>query len=220
MKIFFQNRIPSEKIAIFILSIFYLFGIFFHLWEETRMMVVKLTELTLIISNSIVILYVIKINNGGKNFLFWIFATVLITLIVEILGVHTGKIFGSYLYGETMNIKILGVPCIIGINWAILILASFELSRSIVSKIFLSPFLSGVVIVVFDFIMEPIAIKLDYWQWESVNVSFQNYLTWFLMAVFFSYLILLLKVKTNSKILVVYFFLQLLFFLSLKIFLL
>lgn len=214
-----KNILSKEKIATIILSVFYLFGTFFHLWEITKIPVVKLTELTLVVSNSIIIFYMTLINKVKRDFLLWVLITVIITLIIEIIGVHTGKVFGSYVYGDTMNFKILGVPIIIGVNWAILILASFEISRFFINSNFIRSFISGIIIVVFDFIMEPVAVELDYWRWANDRIPVQNYIIWFLLAVLFSFLLILLRVKTSLRILVVYFFLQLLFFLLLNIFL-
>ena len=40
---------------------------------------------------------------------------------IEVIGVKTGFIFGSYYYGAAMGIKILAVPLLIGLNWSILV---------------------------------------------------------------------------------------------------
>ena len=34
----------------------------------------------------------------------------------------------------------------------------------------------------FDWIMEPVAMKLDYWQWVGQIIPFQNYRAWFLIG--------------------------------------
>ena len=38
-------------------------------------------------------------------------------IIIEIIGVNTGLIFGNYSYGKGLGIKIWGTPLLIGINW-------------------------------------------------------------------------------------------------------
>ncbi len=209
----------KRNIITVILTGFYLFGIIFHLWNKTGPLVTGLTEITLYVCNALIIIYYFLINKENQNAFTWLLLTVFITLILEIIGVDTGKIFGTYYYGDTMRLKIRGVPIIIGINWAILILASFEISRLISPKKNLIPILAGIIIVIFDYVMEPVAMKLDYWQWKNNIIPFQNYLIWFLLAVQFSYLINFLKIKTSLRILVVYFCLQLLFFIALNLFL-
>ncbi|MEL7020517.1 MAG: carotenoid biosynthesis protein, partial [Bacteroidota bacterium] len=41
-------------------------------------------------------------------------------MIVEILGVETGIIFGEYYYGDNLGAKFMGVPYLIGVYWAVL----------------------------------------------------------------------------------------------------
>src|SRR6218665_3631044 len=41
--------------------------------------------------------------------------------LVEVAGVHTHIIFGSYDYGKTLGLKLFDVPLIIGINWLMLV---------------------------------------------------------------------------------------------------
>jgi putative membrane protein len=44
------------------------------------------------------------------------------------------------------------------------------------------PVLAGLLTVAFDWIMEPVAIRLDYWTWAGGDIPLQNYLAWFLIA--------------------------------------
>lgn len=214
-----QVALNREKTISLILSIFYLFGIFFHAWTKTNSIVIGLTEATIFLSNGLVLFYLFIQGKSKQKLLWWILLTVSITIVVEIVGVYTGKIFGTYHYGDTMSLKIAGVPIVIGINWAILILASFQLSSKISRFNLIRPFIAGIIIVIFDYIMEPVAMKLDYWQWENNTIPLQNYLTWFILATIFSFLMILLKIKTNSKILILYFFIQFIFFSALNLFL-
>ena len=39
--------------------------------------------------------------------------------LVEVQGVRTGLIFGSYSYGNTLGLKLADVPITIGLNWII-----------------------------------------------------------------------------------------------------
>ncbi len=53
---------------------------------------------------------------------FWIFVSsvLLIGYWVEVLGVHTSLIFGSYAYDTTLGWKVLEVPLMIAVNWLLL----------------------------------------------------------------------------------------------------
>jgi putative membrane protein len=39
-----------------------------------------------------------------------------------------------------------------------------------------------------DFLIEPIAIKLDFWQWQNNTVPLQNYLAWFILSFILFYI--------------------------------
>jgi putative membrane protein len=50
--------------------------------------------------------------------------------------------------------------------------------------------LAGILATVFDWIMEPVAIHLDYWQWTGGDIPFQNYAAWFLIATMAAFLLI------------------------------
>ena len=47
-------------------------------------------------------------------------------------------------------------------------------------------FLTALLMVCFDLLMEPAAIKLDYWTWISGHIPLQNYLVWFGLGFIFA----------------------------------
>jgi len=136
-----------------------------------------------------------------KNVGFVSFAAVafITGMAAETIGVNTGKLFGEYKYGTVLGIKFNGVPWLIGINWFIIVFCSgsvmvqmqqwfskkFEKEGSV-----LSPFIAGISLVIdgallatfFDWVMEPVVIKLGFWQWQSSNIPFYNYLCWFIIS--------------------------------------
>jgi len=141
-----------------------------------------------------------------------------ITFALEVLGTKTGIIFGNYVYGNTLGLKISGVPLIIGFNWVLVILGSITLSEQIEQNIFLRALLTGTLAVLFDLVLEPIAIKLDYWRWNSGLIPLLNYYSWFLISFIASILYDMFKIKTNENIPESYFIVQLLFFMILSVF--
>jgi len=191
-------------------------GLIFHLIDFTREYVMILTTPMLLISNSIV-LYFVLAGQKDKTLMYWSIAAFFLTFLIELAGVKTGLIFGEYYYGKTMLFHIMNVPLIIGINWVVLILGSYAISSQLkIHPVFL-PLLSSAIIVGFDFIMEEVAMKLDYWQWKDNTVPLNNYIAWFFISLIFSSVLTLLKVKSESKILMVYFIVQLMFFSILRV---
>lgn len=105
-------------------------------------------------------------------------------MAVEILGVATGKIFGVYYYGENMGIKLMGVPYMIGLYWAVLVCSTAMMVR----KVSLSPWITAafgaVAMVLLDIFMEVMAGRFDFWHFADQVVPIQNYITWFVVAYF------------------------------------
>ena len=48
--------------------------------------------------------------------------------LVEVYGVKTGNLFGTYSYGDNLGWKLFDVPLIIGVNWAVLIMVAQQLT--------------------------------------------------------------------------------------------
>ncbi len=210
-----KKIIVSNKEITFLYIIFFV-GIVGHLYGPLRNLMLLLTPGTLLLTGLIVLFYSYK--SSTNNFLLWAAFTYIITFILEVVGVKTGMIFGEYNYGSTLGIKLFDVPLIIGFNWVFVILGSIAISRLMTDNIFLSSIISAFIAFIFDLILEPIAIKLDYWSWSEGIIPIQNYLAWFVIAFIASVFFLKLNLKLRSDISIHYFFIQLVFFIILLIF--
>ncbi len=110
---------------------------------------------------------------------------ILTTWTIEAIGVNSGEIFGAYDYGNALGLKILDTPPIIGINWAILVLGTgywLILSSLKIKNTILFSFLGAIIMTILDILIEPVAIKLDFWHWKTQTPPLQNYLAWFLIS--------------------------------------
>lgn len=210
-----KKIIISNKEIAFLYIIFFV-GIVGHLYGPLRNLMLLLTPATLLLTGLIVLFYSYK--SSTNNFLLWAAFTYIITFLFEVIGVKTGMIFGEYNYGSTLGIKLFDVPLIIGFNWVFVILGSIAISRLMTDNIFLSSIISAFIAFIFDLILEPIAIKLDYWSWSEGIIPIQNYLAWFVIAFIASVFFLKLNLKLRSDISIHYFFIQLVFFIILLIF--
>ena len=119
-------------------------------------------------------------------------ATLLIILIggfvVEYIGVHTGLLFGNYEYGAALGPKIGEIPMVIGVNWFCIVLASGSLLYSLPVNNIFKAILAGALCTVMDYLIEPVAMKIDFWNWENGVIPIWNYICWFGFASFFSYI--------------------------------
>ena len=110
---------------------------------------------------------------------------------IEWLGVRTGAIFGVYLYGQALRPAMGGVPISIGCAWFVMLIASTAVAQKIAPKVlaesrFKLAFLVALLMVCFDLLMEPAAVKLNYWMWMDNHIPLQNYLVWFGLSFIFA----------------------------------
>lgn len=136
-----------------------------------------------------------------------------IGLFIEILGVNVKVIFGEYSYGETLGFKILNTPIIIGLNWLSLSLGCFGIASYIFKPKYLVVLGASFLMVFVDYIIEPIAMELDFWHWKDDTVPVQNYVSWFLVSIIIQFIIFQSKVRLNFKICFALLFSQVLFML-------
>ena len=141
---------------------------------------------------------------GNEDFSFNFFKVIsvlfLIGFFVEVLGVYSGLLFGEYHYGKTLGFQLLGVPLIIGVNWVLLVVSSFAVSSYFVSNSILTVLLSSVIMVLLDLMIEPVAIRLDFWHWQAEVIPLQNYLMWFLVALLMNWILTFNRFKFNVKL--------------------
>lgn len=152
-------------------------------------------------------------NDFSINLIKTVIVVFFIGLFIEILGVNFKVIFGEYSYGETLGFKILNTPIIIGLNWLSLSLACFGIASYIFKPKYLVVLGASFLMVFVDYIIEPIAMALDFWSWKDDTVPVQNYFSWFLVSIIIQFIIFQSKVRLNFKICFALLFSQVLFML-------
>ena len=100
----------------------------------------------------------------------------------EVAGVATGRVFGVYTYGETLGLKLFEVPLVIGLNWAVLVYCTGIITYRIPGADPLKAAVAAALMTGLDYVMEPVAIALDFWSWESEAIPWQNYFAWFVIS--------------------------------------
>lgn len=155
----------------------------------------------------------------GKSAKYGVFIllTFVIGFLAEVLGVKTGLLFGSYTYGPTLGFKAFEVPIAIGLNWVVLVYCSAHLSKKIATSTIVRILLGSLIMVAFDLIIEPVAIKFDFWAWEELNIPIRNYIGWFLLSVLLHTLFHFLIKPSNNSLAVRLLYIQVAFFLILNI---
>ena len=110
----------------------------------------------------------------------------LIGMITESLGVNYGLIFGNYEYGNNLGFKLFGVPYLIGVNWIILTAISANIASFLTKNrsVVLTIITGTILMLAMDFVMEPIAPKLDMWRFKNLIVPPSNYVGWLFVGLF------------------------------------
>lgn len=165
----------SERWIRIILLILYVVGAVGMLMPSTRTWFVQLSALNLAISFGALIL-----SRKAKPLTFVVFLSIafVIGISVELIGVHTSYLFGSYFYGNSLGWKWYSVPLIIGLNWGILTVTSSAIIHRFQLNKHVEAILAAILMVLFDYILEPVAIKLDYWHWTEGQIPVYNFICW------------------------------------------
>ena len=227
------KNISKYQIATAVAIFFHSIGLFGILYFQT-VFFIQLTPLNLLLSFS---LLVWTQTNKNTAFFLLIAAAVLIGFFAEVVGINTGLLFGDYNYGKVLGLQLLNVPLIIGINWFIIIyccgISTHTLLIKVINKVArdtkdppillkaMSVIVDGASLaVLFDWLMEPVAVKLGFWTWHGDGtIPLYNYICWFIVSMLLLTIFQFCKFEKNNKFAVNLLLIQALFFLILRTFL-
>jgi putative membrane protein len=171
------------------------------------------------------------------NFFLFIVLCFVLGISVEIIGINTGVLFGNYTYGDVLGFKVGNVPVLIGANWFIIIYCcgisihtllvkainrvAGDTGKSPAALKALSVIVDGATLAVFfDWLMEPVAVKLGYWVWNGDgSIPIFNYICWFVVSLLLLAVFHFIKFDKQNKFAVNLLLIQLMFFLLLRTFL-
>ncbi len=202
------EQFRSKKTAIAILILLHIVGAIGFLSPLSDWFVF-LTPVNLIITAGMIW---IDTKPDGRGAFPIILAIWLMGYGVEILGVKSGFPFGDYSYGEVLGWKFFEVPPLIGINWLIVVWGGFSLSQTIGIGPKLRWLATPILVVILDYVIEPVAIHFELWTWENGVPPIQNFLGWFVVAMLMTLLFERYPLVKKPRLGLVAFIMQLLFF--------
>lgn len=185
----------SKKLAfsVAVLLIFHLVGIWGLVFSGNAAYYQQLTPLNLLLTN---ILLFINHQAFNRNFLFFAGLTFLVGFLAEVVGVHTGWLFGEYAYGQALGLKLWNVPLLIGLNWVMLVYCTGAVARKWFKNFLGAAFTGATLMTLLDFLIEPVAMRYDFWTWQSNQIPVYNYACWFGLA--FLLQLVFQKLQNNS----------------------
>ena len=186
-----NNKIYLSVFFIFLFNIIGAVALCFPALRET---ILKLTPLNLLL---VLGMFLYANNDFSLSFLKTILVVFIIGYFIEVLGVRFKFIFGEYYYGETLGLKILKTPLIMGVNWLTLSVSTFGIAAYIFKPKILIVIAASVLMVLTDMLIEPISASLDFWHWKNSVIPSQNYIAWFLFSLIIHSIILKFDAKPN-----------------------
>ncbi len=137
------------------------------------------------INLSIIVTLFLLSSELPKSIIFYLMPA-LLGWLIEVLGTNTGFPFGEYTYSDILGPGLFGTPIMIGLLWWVLIRSAYDLMSYVTSSIVIKSILTGLSMVSLDFLIEPVAIELNFWHWKKQIVPIENYLAWFLCSSLFA----------------------------------
>jgi len=128
----------------------------------------------------------------NRQFILWSVAVIFCGFFIELIGVKSGVIFGSYVYGNTLQPQFWNVPLAIGFAWLSILLGATAVAQRILPAfrrmrpLFLSAIIA-LLMALFDAFMEPAAMKLGYWHWSDGEIPFRNFIAWFVFGLMLAF---------------------------------
>jgi putative membrane protein len=207
------GSLKTERIAIIIIILFHTVGIIGFNLPGIDTVFLDIVPWHLLLMAAVIIW-----SHNRPDAKFGLFTLLLFILGfgAELIGVHTGWLFGSYMYGNTLGIKLFNVPLMIGVNWFLLIYATGVLmQRSRVKNVYARILVGALLLVLLDILIEPVAIHFDYWHWTDGAIPIKNYFCWFAVSGLMLFIFEKFKFPPQSKAAPVLLLMEFVFFMIL-----
>lgn len=200
----------KEKRALIFLTIFYIVGLIGFIFP-IHADFAKLTPFHLVLS----LIVAISFHRGWSfPMLLFLWVCGVAGFFIEVVGTNTGWIFGEYHYGKTLGFQLWNTPLSMAINW---ILTAYTAGMSVQflldkAHLITKVIVAALLMVSLDVLIEPIAIRFDFWQWKDNIVPMQNYWGWFFSSLPLLLFFFLANGERQNKVAFGVFILQIIFF--------
>ncbi|PTX22479.1 putative membrane protein [Pontibacter mucosus] len=166
-------------LAVAVLVIFHAVGFWGLLFSGEPERFQSLTPMNLLLTNAL--LFAFHRSWNGAFILFALLAFA-VGFFSEVIGIHTGLLFGDYTYGQALGTKVWEVPLLIGLNWLMLVYSTGHISNYTPWPWWAKAILGTLLMLLLDFFMEPVAVQFDFWSWHSGQIPLSNFIGWFAVA--------------------------------------
>jgi uncharacterized membrane protein len=125
----------------------------------------------------------------------WTAAFVVVTtgtgLLAESLGTRTGVPFGDYSYASSLGWKLLDVPVVIPLAWAMMAYPCLLAGQRLARSRWAAALVGGAMLAAWDLFLDPQMVEAGHWTWADPTpalpgvpgIPVTNFLGWLLVAV-------------------------------------
>ncbi len=208
-----MRRLNNTQWIKILITVWYLVGVAGFAIEPLRPLFQFLTPFGMLAATILLLAF-----HEPRNMKSWLVvaAIALSGFVVELVGVNTRILFGTYEYGPTLGLTIWNTPLTIGLNWLVLVYCVASLLRPIRDNWYF-PLAGALAMVAFDWIMGPVAVATQMWSWSGGQIPIKNYLDWFLISGALFLIIRIFKVELNNRLAAWLLLMQAVFFLLLNL---
>ncbi len=131
------------------------------------------------------------LTRGATWTLGYLLITAGIGLVAESVGTRTGVPFGDYTYAGSLGPKLLSVPLVIPLAWAMFAYPCLLVGRRLSASTWGAALVGGAALASWDLFLDPQMVDAGHWTWTGVRVALpgapaipvSNYLGWAVVAV-------------------------------------
>jgi uncharacterized membrane protein len=209
-----RQKDPRLRLVFIFLAVIYAVGAAGLIFPPTRQFFQKLVPLNILLSVALLFYFHQVWNRTTVVALAVVFT---FGFFIEVIGVTTGKIFGNYVYGDALGLKIFCTPVIIGLNWLMLTYLSNVTAERIGIRDPWKALIAAFLMTVMDFLIEPVAGQFDFWHWENEAAPLQNFFAWFAISLLLQYYFNAMKPLAKNVLAMPLLVIQFIFFIMLNI---
>jgi uncharacterized membrane protein len=207
----------DEKIALWVICIFHLAGVLLLSFGRGQIYQIALDFVPInLVLTSLLVLKFQKEFSGR----FWQFLALAFFggLVAEIIGVNTGLIFGNYRYGPVLGPGFLNTPILIGLNWFLVSYTALCLCDYLTLPSWARLLAAVFLLTGLDYLIEPVAMRLGFWEWADGTVPLKNYLGWAAVGTIILAGPTFYSFRRKNRVAALSFLIQCLFFVLMNIF--
>ena len=125
----------------------------------------------------------------GRRDAIFLFAVLgILALTIETSAIVTGFPYGHFGYSDLLGFRLFGyTPWTVALAWTPLVLAAYAVVKRTVHTVVVRVILIAVLLVVFDMVIDPGAVKLGFWRYEAggpfYGVPVSNFTGWIFSGV-------------------------------------